>query len=104
MRRRTRPARPQTPCSWACACRRQGQINPAALVKRQLDRVDHFLDPRTVREAALIALATIENFVDEVAHEVGVKQRAPRLAGMTARRGEALRNLDLVEFDRVRPG
>src|SRR5712692_9527992 len=104
MRRRTRPASRGTPGSRAFAACRQGEINPASLVKRQLDRVDDFLDPRAVLEVALIAVATVEDLVDEVTHEIGVKQRAPRLAGMTARRVEALRDLDLVEFDRVRPG
>src|SRR6266849_433655 len=100
MRRRTRPARRQTPSSCAFACRRQGQVNPAALVERQLDSVDHFLDPCTVLEVALIALVTVEDLVGEVAHQVGVKQRAPRLALMATWRVKAPRDLDLVEFDR----
>src|SRR6266851_5296682 len=104
MRRRTRPASRGTPGSRAFAACRQGEINPASLVKRQLDRVDDFLDPRAILEVALIALATLDDLVDEVAHEVGVKQRAPRFAGVTTWRVEALWDFDLVEFDRVRPG
>ena len=38
--------------------RRERQVDPAALVKRQLDRVDHLLDPGAVLEIALVARVT----------------------------------------------
>ena len=63
-----------------------------------------FLDPRAVLEVALVALAALDDLVDEVLDQVGVEQRAPRLLGMPAGRVEARGDRQLLELDGVRGG
>src|SRR5215472_17375004 len=91
-------------CSRAVGNAGQRQIDPASLVVRQLYGVDHFLDPGTVFEASLVALAAGFDLVDEILDEIGVEQRPPGFARVAAGRIEALGDLGQVELDGIWTG
>src|SRR5688572_20536872 len=73
-------------------------------MERPLDGIDRFLDPRSINEIPLVALATFDDLVEKIADQVGVKQAAPRRARVPARRVKPLREFQLFELDIVRRG
>src|SRR5689334_8956433 len=64
--------------------------HPTALAERQLHGVDQLLHVSGVVEVALILLSFSENLVQEVADQIRVERRPPRLVLRSARRIERL--------------
>src|SRR5262249_45815746 len=78
------------------------QRDPAALAERLLHGVDDFLHPSAAARVGFIAIVAAQRLADEAGDQVGVEERAPRLARRAAVRVEARRHLELAELDRVR--
>src|SRR3954454_3289082 len=49
------------------------QIDPAALVEGLFDGVDRLLHPGAIGEIALVALAALDNLIDEIFDQVGIE-------------------------------
>src|SRR5262245_26821722 len=82
----------------------EGQAHPAALVVRDLHRVDDLLHPQPVVEVPLVALDLAEDLAGEVRGEVGVVEGPPRLTRAAAGRVVAVRDRHVPELNIIRPG
>src|SRR4026209_2001531 len=69
---------------------------------RESDRVDDLLDLGALCEVALVLLASVDDLLHEVVHQVRVEERRPRLTLSVTGREEALGDLHRDELDGLR--